>query len=108
MIGLSRNQRSYNPEMSGRNAPKYANIGFFYATCVSSSDQVCLQNNSDRPMGRPEICHEQHVILVEIRNIRFYVKNRNSFLVWWRIFLNTKIATEDISSGQTLHTDIAV
>ena len=24
VIGLSRNQRSYNPEMGGRNAPKYA------------------------------------------------------------------------------------
>jgi hypothetical protein len=26
VIGLSRNQRSYNPEMGGRNAPKYARI----------------------------------------------------------------------------------
>lgn len=26
VIGLSRNQRSYNPEMGGRNAPKYAPV----------------------------------------------------------------------------------
>ena len=31
VIGLSRNQRSYNPEMGGRNAPKYALASFYFS-----------------------------------------------------------------------------
>ena len=35
VIGLSRNQRSYNPEMGGRNTPKYANAASYDFTVTA-------------------------------------------------------------------------
>ncbi len=43
VIGLSRNQRSYNPEMGGRNAPKYACKAGAYGDALNK----CLVSSAD-------------------------------------------------------------
>ena len=55
VIGLSRNQRSYNPEMGGRNAPKYAE-----AICIYRDDdkideqyELLIRNLIEHMMNEP-------------------------------------------------------